>query len=180
MYHIKNDKRQQESVLRLIKGLTECLQTKKMPDIGVSQLCEVSGVSRSTFYRLFDTPIDLLEYTSNLYVEKAISDYSEEVFKTEEDFIMYSLLYWKNHTDILEAATNCKRLDIIRKSFEAHSELLLPILENQFNEIEMAYVQAGAAGLITSLLSLWIERGRRETPAQLFEIYRKLSVFHNH
>jgi len=177
MFHIKNDKRQQSSALLLMKGLTKCLQNHRMSEISVSDLCSVSGVSRSTFYRMFDTPLDLLEYTSNYYVERAIADYSEEVFKTEEDFVLYSLIYWNNHTDLLEAVVNCGRIDIIRKSFESHSEMLLPLMENQFNENELEYVKAGVAGLLTSLITLWIERGKKETPALIFELYKKISVF---
>ena len=180
MYHIREDKRQQKSAVRLMKGLTECLKTSKMSDISVSELCSNSGVSRSTFYRMFDTPIDLLEYTSNCYIEKAIADYSTEVFKTEDDFVMYTLMYWKNHTDIFEAIISCRRIDIIQKSFEDHSEMLVPMLENNFTEDELAYVRAAAAGLITGLLSLWIARGKKETPAQLFEVYRKCSMFKTH
>jgi len=178
MYHIKNDKRQLDSAMRLSKGLTECLQTRRIQEIGVSDLCAVAGVSRSTFYRMFDTPLDLLEYTTNIYVEKAVEDYSEEVFKNEEDFVLYSLMYWKNHADLLEAVINCGRIDIISQSFETHSEKLVPMLESEFNEYELDYVKAGAAGLITSLLKLWIERGKKETPLQIFELYRKISVFH--
>jgi len=178
MYHIKNDKRQQDSALRLTKGLIECLRVRSMSEIGVSELCAASNVSRSTFYRMFDTPTDLLEYTSDTYVEKAIADYSNEVFRSEEDFVLYSLMYWKNHTDLLEAAINSGRIDIIRKSFYAHSEILVPMMASEFNKDELDYVLAGLAGLITSLLTLWIERGRKETPVQLFELYRKISNMH--
>jgi len=179
MYHIKDDKRQKESALRLMKGLTISLRDRRMSEIGVSDLCVASNVSRSTFYRIFDTPMDLLEYTCDKYVEKAIADYSKEVFQNEEDFILYSLMYWKNHTDLLEAAINCGRIDIIRKSFVAHSEILMPMMVNEFKEEELDYVMAGLAGLVTSLLTLWIERGKKETPVQLFELYRKISEMHN-
>jgi len=178
MYHVKDDKRQKDSALRLMIGLTESLRDRRMSEISVSDLCAASKVSRSTFYRIFDTPMDLLEYTCDKYVEKAITDYSKEVFKSEEDFILYSLMYWKNHTDLLEAAINCGRIDIIRKSFVAHSEILMPMLTNEFKEDELDYVMAGLAGLTTSLLTLWIERGRKETPVQLFELYRKISEMH--
>lgn len=175
MYHIKNDKRQKESALRLMKGLTECLRLKPMSEIGISDLCVASNVSRSTFYRMFDTPTDLLEYTSDKYIEKAIADYSREVFRNEEDFILYSLMYWKNHTDLLEAAINSGRIDIIKKSFMAHSEILVPMMVNEFKEDELDYLMAGLSGLVTSMLTLWIERGKKETPVQLFELYRKIS-----
>jgi len=179
MYHIKDDKRQKESALRLMTGLTESLRDRRMSEIGVSELCAASNVSRSTFYRIFDTPMDLLEYTCDSYVERAIADYSREVFRSGEDFILYSLMYWKNHTDLLEAAVNCGRIDIIKKSFVAHSEILMPMMVSEFKEEELEYVMAGLAGLVTSLLTVWIERGRKETPVQLFELYRKISVMRN-
>jgi len=173
MYHIKNDLRQQSSAMRLVKGLTECLRDKNMSEISVSDLCKASNVSRSTFYRMFDTPIDLLEYTSDIYVSKAVNDYSEEVFKGPEDFVMFSLIYWKNHTDILEAVVNCGRLDIVKKSFDAHSNKLIPFLESEFDDVEIDYINTATTSLITSLLSVWIRRGKKETPVQLFELYRK-------
>lgn len=173
MYHIKKDKRQLDSAMRLMKGLTECLKSKKMSQISVSDLCNASNVSRSTFYRMFDTPLDLLEYTSDSYISKAINDYSEEVFKSSEDFILYSLMYWKNNSDILEAVVNCGRIDIIKKSFESHSEKMVPILESEFDEVELEYIQTGVASLVTGLLTVWIRRGKKETPVQLFELYRK-------
>lgn len=174
MYRIKNDKRQIDSAMCLLRALTECLQNQKMTEISVSTLCAEANVSRSTFYRMFDTPLDLLEYTCDTYVEKAIADYPESVFKRRDDFVLYSLMYWNNNIHLLEAAVNCGRFDIIRKSFEAHSEKLVPMLASEFTELELAYVSVGFAGLIASLLTLWIKRGRKETPAQLFELYKKI------
>lgn len=52
----KNDKRSTASARELVRGLMECLKEKPMNAITVSDIHRATGVSRATFYRLFDTP----------------------------------------------------------------------------------------------------------------------------
>jgi len=173
MYHIKKDKRQESSALHLIEGLTNCLKTKNMAEISVCDLCTASSVSRSTFYRMFETPVDVLEYACDTIITKVLSDYSQSSFKDDDDFVMFSILYWYNHSELLEALVNCNRLDIVQKSFETHSKRLIPIIRQGFNEAEMEYVRMGAAGLLSSLITVWIRRNKKENPSQIFDLYKK-------
>ena len=66
MYRISADPRAVASAKKVIDGLENCLERKKLSDISVSEVCRLSGVGRATFYRLFDTPIDVLQYHSDL------------------------------------------------------------------------------------------------------------------
>jgi hypothetical protein len=45
--------RQQETRYRIYKALEQLVQTKKLADIKVTDLCRVSGIPRSTFYANF-------------------------------------------------------------------------------------------------------------------------------
>lgn len=46
---------------RLLKeGLIELLKKKNIGDISVKELCEISGINRTTFYRHYQTPRDVL------------------------------------------------------------------------------------------------------------------------
>lgn len=42
-------------------GLLRLLQSKKLEDIRVNELCAISEVNRSTFYRHYETPKDVLQ-----------------------------------------------------------------------------------------------------------------------
>ena len=60
MYHIKKDKRCQQSAQMIIEGLNQCLAEKEFAKITVSDIQRKTGVSRATFYRLFDDTSDVL------------------------------------------------------------------------------------------------------------------------
>ena len=60
MYHIKHDKRAESSVELICTAVLELLETKPLGEITVSDVQRRSTVSRSTFYRNFDSLEDVL------------------------------------------------------------------------------------------------------------------------
>jgi len=181
MYHIKKDKRQLNSAANLVNALAQCLKTKHISNISVSELCSKAGISRSTFYRIFDTPVDVLGYACDSYIDKAVKDFLGKQFRDDEDLIRFTLQYWYENYEMLEAAINSGRLDIVRKSFESHSTRLIPLLRQDFSEMELDYIRQGAVGLISNLLLVWIRRGKKESPGQMFDLYKKfLSLLGEH
>lgn len=61
MYHGNNPKALTSQKL-LLDTLNELLKEKEFKDISVSELCSRSGVSRQTFYSLFETKENILLY----------------------------------------------------------------------------------------------------------------------
>lgn len=177
MYHIANDKRQQATAEKIREGLTACLSVKPMTEISVSDISTAAGVSRSTFYRSFDMPLDVLSYSCNRVVDMIVNDFARVEVKDADELIQYSLNYWRKHTDILEAAINCDRLDIVRNAIENHSDKfigdLMGLVKKDFTDSEIEYIRMGGVGLISNLLIVWIRHGKKETPDQLFDLYKK-------
>lgn len=62
MYHISEDPRARESARRICDALLECAQHKPFSEITVTDLYREHRISRTTFYRLFDNTVDVLEY----------------------------------------------------------------------------------------------------------------------
>ena len=77
MYHIPNDKRAVSSADNLEKALYELLTTRDMNEISVTDLCHASGVSRATFYRLYDNPTDILRHGLDNTMETIRQEQSE-------------------------------------------------------------------------------------------------------
>lgn len=73
MYHIKEDKRSLRSAQLIYQGLLDCLEEKEFQQISISDIQRKSFVSRSTFYRLFDTLNDVLDYQIHLVFLETIS-----------------------------------------------------------------------------------------------------------
>lgn len=183
MYHINNDKRQIATAEKIKEGLRSCLTDKLMSEISVSDIASRSGVSRSTFYRSFDTPIDVLMYACDTTVSTLIHDYSLVKLTDKDEFILFTLRYWRAHSEILEAVVNCDRMDIIQKSIHNHSDQFLiwarEEINKEFSDVEIDYILAGSVGMITSMLQVWIRYGKKQTPEELYRLYRKLHIIHS-
>lgn len=182
MYHIKEDKRQQATAEKIREGMRQCLSVKNMSEITVSDISDAAGVSRSTFYRSFDMPIDVLSYSCDRIVDMIIHDYGKVHVSDADEFILFSLKYWRMHADILEALVHCDRMDIVHKAFESRSDDMLgelfAALRRDFTQAETDYLAMGIIGLMSNMLVVWMKHGKKETPEQLFVLYKKfLSIF---
>lgn len=177
MYHIKNDRRQQLTAERIREGMRQCLSAKHMSEISVSDISEAAGVSRSTFYRSFDTPIDVLSYACDRIVYMILHDFQDVSIRDADEFILFSLKYWRRHDDILEALMNCDRLDIVHKSFQNRMDDIFGeaalVLKKDFTPEELDYITMGVVGLLSNMLAVWMRHEKKETPEQLFAIYKK-------
>lgn len=122
-------------------------------------------------------PLDVLSYACDKVVDMVIKDFSSTELTDSDDLVRFSLRYWRNHSDILEAAVNCDRMDIVGKAIENHSNKLvrnlLNMVHNDFTKAEVEYIQMGIVGLISNLLVVWIRHGEKESPDQLYELYVK-------
>lgn len=174
MYRIKNDKRVIDSASFLCEALYKCIQEKSMQEITVSELCSAAGVGRATFYRIFDTPVDVLAYASDLLCERIIQDYTAADLEKRDTFILYSLKYWRQHYQILDAMFKCNRMDIIRRSLVKTSRKLVPEVNKFFTPKETDYLRAFAGGIIESILHTWLSHGKEDSPEELYRIYKKI------
>lgn len=62
MYRIGKDKRKMQSAKLICKGLGELMRTINFNDITVTNIVNISGIGRATFYRLFDDKSDVVMY----------------------------------------------------------------------------------------------------------------------
>ena len=60
MYHIANDPRARKSAELIAHSVLALSKNKSANQLSIAAIQRVSSVSRSTFYRLFDTPVDVL------------------------------------------------------------------------------------------------------------------------
>lgn len=176
MYRIKKDKRIQTSAEMLSDALRQILSERNMSEIGITDICTCAGVSRATFYRIFDAPIDVLTYTCDGLCEKILADYTSANISNRDSFVLFSLKYWFKHHDILEAMENCGRRDIIQNSLLRHSTKLVPEIAQYFTENQIDYLRTFAIGTLEGVLHTWIMHGRKETPEEIYTIYKKISI----
>lgn len=163
MYHIKNDRRAVASAKRISDAFIELTQKKKVCEISISDIQRVSGVSRSTFYRSFDTPEDVIRLMC--------SQSFDEIFSLKNGLLVSvnCFNYWFDNSRVFELIIEAGQLDYFTQTFASHlieSALLqkhgLSAADYHYFSYMLSYAMAG-------FLSGWIARGRKETKAELLK-----------
>lgn len=170
MYHIKNDPRSRRTADTLGKAMFQILRTKTLAEISVSDLYRETGIARSTFYRLFDTPEDLLHYLCAQFVENASKDFEGRSFSDIRELSVASINLSIEHHELLEILIRNHRQDLLSELFAANFRNIstrIPVLEG-LEETAFEYVQSLLYTTMASLQTTWFLRGRKESPEQLY------------
>lgn len=176
MYHIKSDRRSQSSAEEIVRGMQECLKTTPLKSITVSDIHRITGISRATFYRLFDTPEDVLIYQLEKMTEKALSSaaYSDTTSSRQimEETIALGL---QNHV-FLKALVENGRLDLLfhytEQSFR-RLDSVRKIFPEELTETEKSYVIAHLSmGMVANRIT-WARNGQKETPQDLLRYLKR-------
>lgn len=176
MYHIKQDQRSLLSARLLQDGLAKCLTDKKYTDISVSELCEVSHVSRTTFYRLFDSIDDLLRYNLDYLSEKAADQLPVDEDTTPKEYLQFMLAFLKDNMKLYEAVIMSERTDIMTESLQRTSARHVSSrFDKEFSENEKDYLIAFLISTAISMNRVNLAHGKTETPEDLLNIFQKFT-----
>lgn len=176
MYHIKTDRRSQSSAAEIVRGLQECLKTTPLKSITVSDIHRVTGISRATFYRLFDTPEDVLIYQLDQMTEGAA-----EAYETNPQWSMQQLmeetvnLGLRNH-EFLKALIDNGRHDLLFAYTERNFRRLdsvRPFFPKNMSKTEREYLIAHLSmGMVASQIT-WARNGHQETARDLIRYLKR-------
>ena len=175
MYHIKNDFRSRRTAQTLGKAMFQILRTKTLGEVSVSDLYRETGVARSTFYRLFDTPEDVLYYLCAQYVENASKEFEGRTFSDIRELSIASINLSIEHHELLEILIRNHRQDLLSELFAANFRNInarIPVLEG-LDETAFEYVQSLLYAAMASLQTSWFLRGQKESPEQLYAYLQK-------
>ena len=156
MYHIPDDKRAKESAHKIYKSVRKILKRKSLMDVTVMDIKNDCGISRSTFYRLFDNVPDVLEYQLGIFFDRYLKQSLEH-----EDRILFFYQFFYLHTDLIYIIST-------------QSEYILKKVMKEKSKEKDEYLLAFKVGIMTSLLIKWSERRKKETPEEMADITKKL------
>ena len=111
MYHIKHDKRAESSAELICTAVLELLETNPLGEITISDVQRRSTVSRSTFYRNFDSLEDVLALLCDRGFDEIAAGSGAPVY-------IRVFHYWFNNAAVLEALVRTGRADILAESLK--------------------------------------------------------------
>ena len=177
----KTDARVRRTRDALGDALVALMQEKPFDTITVQDVLERANVSRSTFYSHYSDKDDLLMSDAEEFFE-AIStalsqhgDQSDRVFPVQEFFTHLADVqpFFKA---LVKSGKFQENMDLARGHFARGIERRLAELprSRSIPPHELAAISFTHAGALLSLLTWWLDRGMRETPADMDQLFHRM------
>ena len=165
---------------RIEECLLSAMRDKPFGEISVSSLCEQTGLSRKTFYRLFESKQDVLDSL----IDRTIRDYiryplPQQVADTDVSPELLSFYYfWLEQRDLLDVLSKNGMSTMlydrsIRHMLQEETDILrqLGIVPSlQENTEGLMFFLSGILTLVVS----WHHTGYQKSPLQMAVITEKL------
>ena len=177
----KTDARVRRTRDALGDALVALMQEKPFDTITVQDVLDRANVGRSTFYSHYSDKDDLLMSDTEEFFE-AVSmmlslrgDKSDRVFPVREFFGHINEA--KQFVDALMSAGKFNdNMDLARGMFARGIERRLAELPRgeAIPESERPVIAFAHAGALLALLTWWIDRGMKQTPAEMDQLFHRL------
>lgn len=177
MYHIKNDKRSETSANALYHALIETLKTTPLEEVNITKLVAKAMVGRSTFYRNFDEPLDILKWKCDSLFRDLVDEFSKKYRREQAGqlaFVQSVFEYWEQRSELLEVLISNKRIDVIQNATAAITTLLKKY--DPAGQVESSYYQYSInlrISIVVGMMTTWIERGKKESASEITAILLK-------
>ena len=182
MYHIKEDKRSQTSAAEIARGLQECLKTTTLKAVTVTDIHRVTGISRATFYRLFDNMEDVLLFQMDRMLEENRIRFHQEGEFQHGKVLEETISLGFSRYEFLRALVDNGRFDLLfdytERSFR-EMDRVHPIFPVDMEDRERDYVIAHLAMDMVSTLITWARRGRTETASDVVRYLKRYAQLMN-
>ncbi|ARN89124.1 TetR/AcrR family transcriptional regulator [Levilactobacillus brevis] len=165
MYHIKDDKRSQRSAQLIVAGTMTCLAHKSLNDLTITDIVTRSMVGRATFYRLFDSVIDVLA----LACDQLFTKLGNREATDPESWLLANLQEFMNHDLLLETLVENHQLQLLYDA--QHRQLAkLDFLKRHMavSDDQADFFLADLTYLLVGTLATWINHQKRESAEELF------------
>jgi|GEM_PF-5902118 len=157
-------------------SLFRLLLKKEYPDVSITEICEMSKVSRTTFYRYYRDKRDILVDFTNERFEEFFENISKKYKEVALKHIFFEIMsivynYRLQIIKLIESGLQDLLLDQFTHYFRylfRQTSLKTDVLELSYiNSPHFVYGAAFFAGGVYSTVLRWAERNMEETPEKL-------------
>lgn len=164
----------------LYDALMQIVKKKPVSKVTVSDICQLSTVSRATFYRNFDEIPDLLYWKCDAGFHEVLESFTKSgPDLTKEDVLLkFVLRFWMKpeNESLLEVLMNAGRIDIIYNSFVNNAGILMTYIRERgirMSTDNYEFFISVRAGFFVGIIRAWIETGKSKSPDEITEIVRQ-------
>lgn len=159
----------------LVKSLLELMSEKPYKKISIKEITERADLSRMTFYTNFDNKEDILTYYVNTLLQKYIANLELYGEPNEYDFAYEYFRFWLENKKFLRLLKDNNLMILIKLLEKSLDELSIRFLFGYQEEWFGIYRIIFLAGGLWNLLDYWVEKGFKESPEEMANIFMKVS-----
>jgi AcrR family transcriptional regulator len=181
MQRRKIDERVRRTHERLGSALVALIQEKSIDDVTVQEVLDRASVGRSTFYLHFRDKDDLLLSQLEKFLEIMSTTLSVRKEKSQRVVPVAEMFaHIGSQNKMYRALADCGRLndffDLAQGYFARGIERRLVESERlpKLAQRELAARASALAGSLLSLLRWWLDRGAKETPRAMDELFHRM------
>lgn len=181
----KQDHRKRVTKMMLQQALTKLLQTKPIQEITVTQLCQESGINRTTFYLHYQDAYDMLDSMQTEFYDELMVHLENVAFDMNGDmeiplFLVEILKYLRDHADICRIVVRAngddsfimKLMDTARAKSVVEYAQLYQSAKPEAIEMFFTYVSHGCLGV----LKAWLATNMAQPPEELAVVLGRLII----
>ena len=163
MYHISDDPRAQASAKRICEALIDYAKSKPFSEISVSDLSRNYNISRTTFYRLFDNTVDVLDFACNQMGRNILLNVHGN---TPKELTIHAISALSEYHELISLLCRSGHLDIFQKVQETY--LPLSTLAAGM-DLQCPYFHRLLAQMIPTSIEIWVHEGQKDSPEEVYE-----------
>lgn len=168
----KENRRTQMTRQLLRDSLVELLEQQELHKISVRALCQRAEVNRSTFYRYYDSPFELLREIEDVFLQQVQRQLAQGKSDRQKEPVAEILSFCARNQRVCRVLLNSN----VSPDFPIQL-LHLPAVVNWMNETLTvgseqlrAYIQEGTVYGAYQIAKRWINRGCLESPEEIAQI----------
>lgn len=171
MYHIANDPRARKSAELIAHSVLALSKNKSANQLSVAAIQRASSVSRSTFYRLFDTPVDVLLWQVDKLFDDFVRDLSLQGTRKSILFSFFQTIM--EHAELFAALEKCSRLDALAQNHRRYFKDMGSLIgiPSEQEAAGQEYLIDIMSYLLPVAISTWIHRGQKDTPEEVYHYF---------
>lgn len=161
-----NEARNAYVIEHITDALLKLLKDKPIGDISISELCDLAGIGRASFYRNFESKEDMLRR----YIHKIFREWTDEADKKENrplnELLGLLFAHFEKHKDFYNLLNERSLIYLLK---DVIIGLCGPKPEHCKEE---AYARAYVAYALYGWIEVWFQRGMQESAEEIAGMFK--------
>lgn len=155
----------------IIQALLALMGQKPYSEITISEITKKAGVSRISYYRNYSSKEDIIRSYIDFAFENFMKSSLELPDKNLYSFVLRIFQYSADFHKFVLHLDQAGLTNILLERIDHFTKLCLNVNEDNMTQLYTAHMVAGA---LFHILVEWMKRGRKESEAQMAEIFCQL------